>query len=253
MDLVHISIKVRHVRQNETKKEGVNKVYMLIKTYTFIAVPDVANLKQYSHIYINESDLIVEKIIATSNLKALEKFKESLNELFNYNQLSFPVKKYTLTGVTKQSKIMSRRDIRLKFWNSIKETAIKHNRLVLRERYSEISRIACSKINEYDIKQKLVSLDSEILRNVYDKARSYSFLKLRDIAFKNSPYTDWLVLDIGDAFHNHHTIHDSNRYQDNIITDLILYERWVYTLMELESHFNFDSYDRYSISEIMKN
>lgn len=222
---------------------------MFIRKYTIVAIPDVEKLS--SSDYINETDVIVEGIIATSYIKALARFKDSLKSEYYYHQISFPVEKYKFFEVTKR-KVMSQQSIRLQHWKSIEVAATKHNNLVLREQYLEISRTAKANINENDPRKILDSLDNNNLRDIYDKARSNSFLLLRQIASFYSPYNALLVLDIGDAFHNHHhIINDSYGFHHNIITDLLLYEQWIYTLKELRGLYNFHLISSYTISEII--
>jgi hypothetical protein len=212
---------------------------MIFKKYTIVAVPDVGNISEYILTnYIDEYDVIVESFIATSYKRALEKFQYSLN---TYEQISIPVEKYNFIEVKKKNKYINQRDIQSQYWNSIKVAANNHNHLVLRERYSKIRETAIAKINKNEImRKKLTGLDYYSLRNVYEKARSSSFLILRELAFTDNPYTNWMVLDIGDAFHNHYPLNDdSHPYNKDIINDLLYYEIWIFTLMELEDQREF--------------
>lgn len=211
---------------------------MIFKKYTIVAVPDVGNICEYIPTnYIDEYDVIVESFIATSYKRALEKFQYSLN---TYEKLSIPVEKYNFIEVKKKNKYINQRDIQSQYWNSIKVAVNNHNFLVLRERYNKIRETAIAKTNMKEIIQKLKCLDHASLRNVYEKARSSSFLILRELAFTNKPYTNWLVLDIGDAFHNHYPLNDdSHQYNQDIINDLSYYEIWIFTLMELEDQREF--------------
>lgn len=226
---------------------------ILIKKYTIVAIPDVEKLNDYAHAdYITKHDVIVERIIATSYLKALTRFKNLFKSGFSINQISFPIEKYSFFEVTKHSKKLSELEIRLQYWNSIEVAATNHNESVLREQYSVISRTAISKINENDPQRILNSLNNEELRDIYDRARSYSFSILQNIAFKSSPYTAWLVLDIGDAFHNHRQLKNNNHnYRDDVMSDLLFYEQWIFTLMELDHFYHFHLFDNYTIQNIL--
>jgi hypothetical protein len=225
---------------------------MLIKYYTIVAIPDVEHLNVNTHAArVTKHDIIVERIIATSYLKALRKFKDFLEIGLAINQIRFPIDKYNFFELNGHGKKLSDFEIRSHYWNFIKVAVAKHNGLILKEQYLNISRTAISKVNKNEIQRRLDSCSNEDLQNIYEKARSYSFSILREIACKSSPYTAWLILDIGEAFHNHHQVNDSRDFRDDIMSDLFFYEEWIYTLMELNHFYHFHLIDSYTITNII--
>lgn len=97
----------------------------------------------------------------------------------------------------------------------------------------------------------MARLELDKLREVFERAQSYSFTILRELAFSKGYFFNRVVIDIGDVFHNHR----SKEYDDSrrmMLQDLLGYEEWIYSLMELRGDSNMFFVDGYTLSELLE-